>query len=191
MRRRKHYSVFLLLLALAACEPYLFDMTSDHPVSGQILTSLESVTAGSRTTTLRPRGAIQLSNFGISEYSLSFGARLHDGLGFEVLIHPRVELNRVVDSGFIARVTTHGESLTANDVVLSNKPSYSVDTGIVTAVKILTEAHLLQVIVGCDTLYRGKRYSIESDDIVIRTLDGSSLDVIAPNWAYVPGLVRR
>jgi hypothetical protein len=180
----------LITLGVDGCEPYLFDMGGSHPVAGKILTSLESVVPGSRVTTVRDRGAIQLENFGVPEYTLRLGLKLDRGDGAEILIHPRVEVSTVVDSGIVARLTTHGEWLRDGALRLAARPDLSIPLGDTIPVTILSEAHFLQVIVGCDTLYRGRSDRIESDDIVVRSLDGSEVQVISPSWRYVPDLVR-
>lgn len=186
----RRLALLLSLCFMSGCEPYLFDMGSSHPVAGRILTSLESVTPGSRVTTVRDSGAIQLENFGITEYTLRVLIKLDHGDGAEILIHPRVEVNRIVDSGIVARLTTHGEWLTDGRKALAARPDLSIPAGDTIPVTILSEAHFLQVIAGCDTLYRGRNDRIESDDIVVRPLAGSEVQVFAPSWKYVPDLVR-
>lgn len=188
MNFRRHL-LLICVLVFAACEPYEFTMSRDQPIDGLILTPLETVAPGTLVTTVHDGGAIKLSNFGITEYSLTFGLNLKAGTGVEVLIHPRVEVNRVVDSGIVASITSKGESLIDNGRVLANRPDFSLDSKL-EAVNIISEAHFLQVLVGCDTLYRGPSDRIESDDIVVRSLPGSDVEVVAPAWRYVPDLVR-
>jgi hypothetical protein len=180
-----------LALAVGACEPYEFQLAGDHPLSGQILSHLGTVDPHSTDVALHEGGEVRLSNFGITEYTLTLGLNVLKGEGAEILIHPKVEVSTIKDSGIVARITTHGSSLTSHGSVLADRPEISVDTNRLIPVQILSEAHLLQVIVGCDTLYRGKSYTIESDDIVIKTLPRSEAEVVAPNWNYVPDLVRR
>jgi hypothetical protein len=171
----------------AGCNPYEFKMGTHHVVSCKVLTSLPSVEQGTTTATLHDTGAIGMSYFGATQYDLAMGIRLVRGEGLRILLRPDVEQRDIKDSGIVVTLTRAGSWVDSGQHFFLQRPDLGMPVGQNVPVFLLSENNYTQVVIGCDTVYRGWTRKLESDDIVVQALDKSEVEVIDPDWAGLPG----
>src|SRR5207302_10826239 len=162
------YIMLPLLLLLAACSPYDFKMGHKHIVRGKVLTALSTVDQDQTVTTLHDTGAIGLSYFGATQYNLSMGLRLVRGEGVRIMLRPDVEQRDVKDSGIVVTLTKSGSWLDSAQHIFSQRPDLGMPVGQYVPVYLMSENNYSQIVVGCDTVYRGWTKRMESDDVVIQ-----------------------
>ena len=181
-----HISFVIVALALVGCNPYQFIIGGPHIVTAYILTSLPGVDHNSFVATLRDTAALDLNYYGATRYYLTMGARLRSGNGFRILLRPVVEHRDIPDSGIIVTATTSGVTLEDSGRIILSRPDLIVPTGRPIHVALLSANNYYQVVFDCDTIIRGWSKRKESDDVVIQALQGSTVDLIHPDWAAVP-----
>jgi hypothetical protein len=176
----------LAILLFAGCNPYEFDMGSTHIVRCKVLTSLPTVSQGHSATTLRDTGAIDLNYFGATQYLLTMDVKLLRGTGFRMLLRPVVEQRDVKDSGIVLIVTNNGVWLDSNRQIFLTRRDVQLQPNQQLPILLLSENNFMTVVLGCDTIYKGWSKIKESDDVVVQALEGSEIQVIAPDWAGLP-----
>lgn len=182
-------SLLSALPFVAACNPYDYEMNYGHVVSCRVLTPLPTVEQGALVTTLHDGGAINMSYFGATQYLVTMDIKLVRGTGFRILIRPDVEQRDVLDSGIVLTVTQHGTTLDSAHRTFLDRSDIRIVEGSQLPLSILSENNLSQVVLGCDTVYKGWTRKMESDDLVIESLPGSEVLLIRPDWSAPPGIV--
>jgi hypothetical protein len=188
MKQITKLALLSVLPFVAACNPYDYQMNAGHIISCRVLTPLPTVEQGSLVTTLHDSGAINMSYYGATEYVVSMDMKLVKGSGFRVLIRPDVEQRNVLDSGIVVTVTPHGTTLDSAHHTFLERSDIRMAEGAQLPMSILSENNLMQVVLGCDTVYKGWTKKMESDDVVIESMPGSEVLVIRPDWNAPPGI---
>ncbi|HEY3876050.1 MAG TPA: hypothetical protein VGM92_11275 [Candidatus Kapabacteria bacterium] len=177
----------ITLFAINGCNPYEFALGGPHTVSCEILTPLAGVDHGPDHATLRNGAAIDLNYFGATQYLISMGLRLNEGTGCRILLRPVVEYRDVRDSGMILTLTSSGISIDPAHQSMLLHSETPLAPHKVTHLWILSQNNFTQVVLDCDTVFRGWTKRNESDDVVIEALPKSEVDIIQPDWASIPG----
>lgn len=173
---------FLGLLGIASCDPYGFYMGEEHFATCRVLTSLHSVDQGQYVATIRDSGAIGMSRYGITQYKIRMDSKLVSGDGMRLMLRPVVEQRAVKDSGIVLTISTTGVRVDSGGKTMYSSAKAHMDRGTVYPLVLMSENTYTSVILGCDTLFRGRVGQIESDDIVVQALPKSEVLVINPNW---------
>ncbi len=181
-----HIGILFIMAFAVGCHPYEFSMGGPHVVSCEILTSLPGVDHSIEMATLRDTAAIDLSYYGATQYLITMGVRLRHGEGFRILVRPVVEARDVRDSGIIVTATQSYVSLDSGHHRFLTRPDVTVAPDQIIHVALLSENNYMQVVLDCDTVFRGWTKLKESDDVVVQALQGSEVEVIQPDWAGLP-----
>src|ERR1044071_2649274 len=189
MKTATKFALLSALPLMASCAPYDYQMNAGHVISCRVLTPLPTVEQGDLVTTLHDSGAINMSYYGATEYVVTMDMKLVKGNGFRVLIRSDVEQRDVLDSGIALTVTPHGTTLDSAHHTFIDRSDIRMAEGAQLPLSILSENNLTQVVLGCDTVYKGWTKRMESDDVVIESLPGSEVLVIRPDWNAPPGIV--
>ena len=176
----------LLALFIYACNPYEFNMGRQHIMVCKVLTSLPSVEQGHTIATLHDTGAINMNYFGATQYLITMDVRLNRGEGFRILLRPDVEQRDVKDSGIVLTVTRNGVWMDTVRQTFLKRLDVRLQPNEVLPISLLSENHYTQIVLGCDTIYKGWSKRMESDNVVVQALEGSEVEVIAPDWAGLP-----
>ena len=161
-------------------------MGKPHLIRCQVLTGLKSVDQGSNVATLRDTGAIDMNYFGATQYLITMDAKLTRGEGFRIMLRPVVEQRDIRDSGIVVTVTRSGVWLDSAGHIFLLRNDVTVQPNVQLPISLLSDDNYTQVVLGCDTIYKGWSKKIESDDIVVQALEGSEVEVIEPDWAGLP-----
>lgn len=184
---KKFLILIAALLITSGCHPYSFWMGGPHAVSCEILTPLHSVDHAIDSATLHDTAAIDMNYFGATQYQITMGVQLKAGNGFRILLRPVVEHRDVRDSGIILTATTSGISIDSGRIVALTRPDVMIAKDKIIHVSLLSQNNYMQVVLDCDTVFRGWTKRNESDDIVVQALPASEVEVIQPDWAGIPG----
>jgi hypothetical protein len=185
--RRGLLGIVFCTILLCGCNPYQFTMGKPHIIECQVLTGLGSVGQGSKVATLRDTGAIDMNHFGATQYLIKMDIKLTRGEGFRIMLRPVVEQRDVRDSGIVVTVTRSGVWLDSARHVFLLRKDVTLQLNNQLPISLLSDDNYTQVVLGCDTVYKGWSKKIESDDIVVQALEGSEVEVIEPDWAGLPG----
>jgi hypothetical protein len=150
-----------------------------------ILTSLDGVDPSTSVTTLRDTAAVQMNVYGVPQYDVTMETRLVSGEGFRILLRPRVEVRSIVDSGIIVTLTKHGVTLDSGGHRFVRRDDVRLPVDKAVAISLHSENHLTEVVVGCDTVFRGRTHQKETDDIVVSALEKSEMQVRSPQWVNI------
>jgi len=175
-----------LVLAESGCNPYEFHIGGPHVVDAVVLTSLGGVDQGPYEATLRDTAAIDLNYYGATQYIITMGIVLKHGEGFRIMLRPVVEQHDVKDSGIIVTITRSGVWLDSSQKNFVNRPDVMLTEGKMAHVKLLSENNYTQVVMDCDTIFRGWTNLKESDDVVVQALQSSEIQVVGPDWGELP-----
>jgi hypothetical protein len=181
-----HISSFIFLF-MAGCNPYEFRMGGPHVVDCVVITSLHGVDQGGYAATLRDTAALDLNYFGATQYDLSMGIVLKRGEGFRIMMRPVVEQLDVKDSGIIVTATRSGVWLDSSRQIFVSRPDVTINQDELIHVRLLSENNYMQVVLNCDTVFRGWSHTKESDDVVVQALESSEIQLINPDWNALPG----
>ena len=127
-----------------------------------------------------------MNYYGATEYLLTMDVKLSRGEGFRILLRPTVEQRDVRDSGIVVTVTRSGVRLDSAGHNFQSLPWVKLPLNSQVPVSLYSDNNFTQVIVGCDTVYKGWSKKIESDDVVVQALESSELQIIDPDWAGIP-----
>ena len=184
------YSALLLIAFVSGCDPYnnpyQFKMGGPHIVSCEILTSLPGVDHNIDMATLRDTAAIDMNYYGATQYLIMMGVRLRQGEGFRILLRPVVEQRDVRDSGIVLVATRAGTTLDSDAHSIVSRPDVTIAPDQIIHVALLSENNYMQIVLDCDTVFRGFTRIKESDDVVVQALNHSEVDVIKPDWSGLP-----
>ncbi|HWF44713.1 MAG TPA: hypothetical protein VG537_08725 [Candidatus Kapabacteria bacterium] len=171
---------------LAGCNPYQFNMGDPHEVRCQVLTSLSSVDQGYNRAMLHNTGAIDMNYFGATQYLVTMEMKLIRGDGFRIMLRPVVEQRDVRDSGIVLTVTHSGVWLDSASHIFLTRRDVKLEPNTQMPVSLLSDDNYVQIVLGCDTVYKGWSKKMESDDIVIQALPNSDVQILSPDWAGLP-----
>ena len=187
--RLSHFMVVCAIVSLAglsACAPYEFTMGGKHITKCSVITSLQGVDQGSRYATIRDTGAVNMNYYGATQYLLTMDMKLVHGEGFRMLIRPVVEQHDVRDSGLVLMVTKNGTWLSEAGKELMRRTDVAIQPGAQMPVSLLSENGYMQIVLGCDTVFKGNSTVKESDDVVVQALEHTEIQLIQPDWAGLP-----
>jgi hypothetical protein len=176
----------VLVFAMSGCNPYEFHMGGPHIVDAVVITGLHGVDQGGYVATLRDTAAVDLNYYGATQYLISMGIVLKRGEGFRIMLRPVVEQHDVKDSGIIVTATRSGVWLDSSRQIFINRPDVAITQDELVHVELWSENNYMQVVLNCDTVFRGWSHTKESDDIVVQALESSEIQLIDPDWAALP-----
>lgn len=162
-------------------------MGSDRIIKCEILSPVHSVEHSSSESLIKDGGSLDMSYFGLTEYSFSVDTRLEQGDGFQLLIRPVVMHGVVRDSGLVIIFSKRGVAIDSNGRIISEKKYPTVSDGASVLLSVKSDNTFTEIVYGCDTVYKNRLTKIESDDIVFKTLPKSEVRVIQPEWVEVVG----
>jgi hypothetical protein len=175
----------IALLLLVSCNPYRFQMGEGNTIDAEIRSPLSSVERGKYEVTIRDTGILTLGRYSGSQYRMSFYLNLLSGEGATVSARPRVG-HIIEDRGITMRFDRDGVRIDSSGVPLIEKKYVGFAQDTMVLVQLYSDSHLFQAISGCDTLIKKKIAMMESDDIIIQPLPNSEVQLIAPQWDYLP-----
>ena len=176
---------FVILSFVAGCDPYRFKVETKLPVDCRIYSDHNSVDSHLYGFEMHPNAVVNMTSLAWTQFDLAFYLKSSGGEGFQLLLRP-VSEESVIDSGLVLTfLNSGGVRLDSAGHLLDEKPSFRFPQDSQTYVTIYNEESYLQVTVGCDTVV--KRYTKQkaSDDIVFKTLHGSTLNVLDPEWKRI------
>jgi len=179
-----HLSYFIF--AFIGCNPYEFHMGGPHVVDCVVITGLHGVDQGGSVATLRDTAAVDLNYYGATQYLISMGIILKHGEGFRIMLRPVVEQHDVKDSGIVVTATRSGVWLDSSRQIFINRPDVAINQDELIHVQLLSENNYMQVVLNCDTVFRGWSRKNESDDVVVQALASSEIQLINPDWDALP-----
>jgi len=134
---------------------------------------------------MHPGAVVQMTSLSWTQYDLATYLNLSGGEGFQIMLRPVVE-ESVIDSGLVLTFSDHGGlRLDSAGHTLAENSSFRFPKDSQTYITIYNEESFLRVTVGCDTVIRRYTKRKSSDDIVFKTLPGSELNVLDPEWKRI------
>jgi hypothetical protein len=134
---------------------------------------------------MHPDAVLQVTSLAWTQYELAAYVTLSGGDGFQLMLRPVLE-ESVVDSGLVLTfLSGAGVSLDSAGHHLDENTSFRFPKDSQTYVTIYNEESYLQVTVGCDTVLKRFTKCKSSDDIALKTLLGSELKVVDPEWKRI------
>jgi hypothetical protein len=185
MRRYFFITSFFIVAASCGCNPYRFTVETQHPVDCRIFSDHNTVESNLYGFDMHPDAVIQVTSLAWTQYNLAAYLKLSGGEGFQIMLRPVVE-ESVIDSGLVltflsgggVRLDSAGQTIDENHAFCFPKDSQVYVT-------IYNEESYLQMTIGCDTVLKRYTKRKSSDDIVLKTLPGSELKVLEPQWKRI------
>lgn len=174
-------ALFMLLLG-AGCNPRVFTLQSDYPVSVYNFSDILSVSHTLNSVTVRNGAAIALTSQGVTEYNFE-GIVRSQGKGFRLLLRPVIE-HDVKDSGYVLTISKDGSRLDSGGKLLKNLSWFKDEGDSLKRLIVYTDNHYMRVTYGCDTLVNDHFPQKESDVLGIQPLDHSTLTLYNPIWFW-------
>ncbi|MDP4219383.1 MAG: hypothetical protein Q8916_11655 [Bacteroidota bacterium] len=185
VKKRSHIVIIFLAIALGSCDPHRFSVETKHPVDCRIFSDHNSVDSHLYGFDMHPDAIMQVTSSAWTQYDLGVYVTLSGGEGFQLMLRPIVEEN-VIDSGLVLTfLSGGGYRLDSAGVMLDQNSSFRFPKNQQTYMTVYNEESYLQVTVGCDTVMKRYTKRKSSDDIVLRTLPGSELRVLDPEWKRI------
>jgi hypothetical protein len=184
---RQYYYITLLILSAIylGCDPYRFRAETQNPVQCRIFSSHNSVDGHLYGFDMHPDAVLQVTSLAWTQYDFAGYFTLSGGNGFQLMLRPVLE-ESIIDSGFVLTFLSHGGvSLDSAGHRLQENTAFRFPRDSQTYVTIYNEESYLQVTVGCDTVLKRFTRRKSSDDIALKTLSGSELKVIDPEWKQI------
>ena len=180
-----HIAALFLLALTAGCDPYRFTVETQHPIDCRIYSDHNSVDSHLYGFDMKPDAVIGMKSTGWTQYHLKAYLTLHGEEGFAMMLRPVVE-ESVIDSGFTLtfssigglRIDSAGKTVGENSAFRFPKDSQVYVT-------VYNEESFLQVTIGCDTVLKRYTKRRSSDVMVLKTLSGSELHVLDPEWTKI------
>ncbi len=151
----------LLVPGFWGCNPEQFTLyrsrgvlATDAVANGIILSfPYDSVTLAERGTVLKLRdgAVVLLRNFGVTQYTAHFFARIDRGRGLTLYLHPVVINRQIVDSGFVLRLHLDRWELWRQGQWIAGRAA-NIEVGKWVWVQLYRFGEQLQCIVDCDTI---------------------------------------
>ena len=183
--RHYHIAIALCVLLFFGCNPYRFRVETQHPVSCRIFSDHNDVESHLYGFTMHPNAVVQATSPSWTQFELAAYLTLSGGDGFQIMLRPVVE-ESVVDSGLVLTVSDqYGLRFDSAGQTLDEHSSYRFPKDSQTYITIYNEESYLRVTFGCDTVVNRYTKRRSSDDIVFRTLKGSELNVLDPEWRRI------
>ena len=184
MQKYFYISLFLFPVLLFGCDPYRFKAETKYPVDCRIFSDNGSVESNLYGFRMHSGASLGITSIGWTQYDLSAYLTLSGGEGFQVLLRPVVE-ESVIDSGLTLTFSSQGLRLDSAGNTLERNPAFHFPKDSQTYITVYNEEAYLQVTVGCDTILKHYSRRKSSDDIVLKTLPGSELNVLDPQWKQI------
>ena len=183
----RHFYIVTLLIAVIffGCDPYRFRVETKNPVECRIFSDHNSVDSHLYGFEMHPGAVMQVTSLAWTQYDFAAYLTLSRGEGFQLMLRPVVE-ESVIDSGLVLTFSSSGGMrLDSAGHLISENQSFRFPKDLQTYVTIYNEESYLQVTVGCDTVVKRFTMRKSSDDIVLKTLPGSELKVVEPEWEQI------
>jgi hypothetical protein len=185
MRRSYYCALLLVTAAFGGCNPYRFKAETKYPVDCRIFSDHNTVESHLYGFMMNPEATVEATSLAWTQYDLAVYLTLSGGEGFQLMLRPVVE-ESVIDSGFVLTFLTEGGMrLDSSGHNLDENPGFHFPKDSQTYVTVYNEESYLQVTVGCDTVVKRYTRRKSSDDIVLKTLPGSTLNVLDPQWKRI------
>ena len=185
MRRFYYIALLILSAAVSGCDPYRFRAETRYPVQCRIFSDHRSVDSHLYGFEMHPNAVVQVTSLAWTQYDLAAYLTLSSGDGFQLMLRPVVE-ESVIDSGLVLTfLSAGGVRLDSAGHLIEENTMFRFPKDSQTYVTIYSEESYLQVTVGCDTVVKRFTRRKSSDDIVLRTLSGSELKVVDPEWKQI------
>jgi len=180
-----HITLLFLFAALSGCDPYRFTVETRNPVDCRIYSDHNSVDGHLYGFDMKPDAVVGAKSTGWTQYHLKAYLTLHGGEGFQMMLRPVVE-DSVIDSGIVLTFSSaNGLRIDSAGKVLDENTSYRFPNDSQVYITVYNEESFLRVTVGCDTVLRRYTKRRSSDAIVLKTLSGSELHVLDPEWIKI------
>ncbi len=185
MRNHHYISLLFLIACIGGCNPYRFRVETQEPVDCRIFSDHKSVESHLYGFQMHPDATVHVTSLAWTQFDLGMYLKLSGGEGFQLLLRPIAE-ESVVDSGFVLTFLSRGGvRLDSGGHLLDENPSFRFPKDSQTYVTIYNEESYLRVTVGCDTVLNRYTKRKSSDDIVLKTLPGTELNVLDPHWKRI------
>jgi hypothetical protein len=185
MVRRKHIFLAFLGFLLFGCDPYRFTVETQHPVDCRIFTDHNGVEPSLYGFKMHPEAVVQMTSLSWTQYDLASYITLSGGDGFQLMLRPVVE-ESVIDSGLVLTFSSSkGFRLDSAGQMIEENSAFHFPKDSQTYITVYNEESYLRVTVSCDTVLKRYTKRKASDDIVLKTLPGSSLTVLDPEWKRI------
>ncbi|MBS1904663.1 MAG: hypothetical protein JSS75_13230 [Bacteroidetes bacterium] len=172
----------LAVSVLGCSDPYRFTIASSDPVDCRVFTALHSVERVPYGFQMKPNSVVGMTSLEYTQFIWRGIVRTHGGEGFALLLRPTIE-ETVRDSGLILHFyTSGGMALDSANTRLERNPAFRFPQDSNALVTIYNDEDFLQVTVGCDTVLRRHSMRMESDDLGIRSGEGTEVTVLGPVW---------
>ena len=180
-----HITALFLFAIVGGCDPYRFTVETQHPIDCRIYSDHNSVNGHLYGFDMKPDAVVGAKSTGWTQYHLKTYMTLHGGEGFEMMLRPIVEEN-IIDSGFtLTFSSTNGLRIDSAGKTLDENSSFRFPKDTQVYITVYNEESFLRVTVGCDTVLRRYTKRRSSDAIVLKTLSGSELHVLDPEWIKI------
>jgi hypothetical protein len=180
-----HIVLVCLTAIFIGCNPYRFSIQTSNPVECRIFSDHNSVKSQLYGFQMNPESVVQITSLGWTQYDFGAYFNFSGGEGFQVMLRPTVE-ESVIDSGLILTFfSSGGMRLDSAGKLLEENSSFRFPKDSQTFVTVYNEEAYLRVTVGCDTVFKRFTKRKSSDDIVLKTLTGSKLNIMQPQWKQV------
>lgn len=185
MRISYYFTLLLFVAASSGCNPYRFKAETKYPVDCRIFSDHNTVDSHLYGFQMYPEATVTATSLAWTQFDLAVYLTLSGGEGFQLMLRPVVE-ESVIDSGFVLTFfSAGGMRLDSAGHHLDENPAFHFPKDSQTYVTVYNEESYLQVTVGCDTVVKRFTRRKSSDDIVLKTLSGSSLNVLDPQWKRI------
>jgi hypothetical protein len=167
------------------CDPYRFRSETRNPVQCRIFSDPKSVEPNLYGFEMHPDAVLQVTSLAWTQFEFAGYFTLSGGEGFQLMLRPVIE-ESLVDSGFVLTfLSGGGVSLDSAGRRIDENKAFRFPRDSQTYVTIYNEESYLQVTVGCDTVVKRFTRRTSSDDIALRTLANSRLQVVDPEWKRI------
>ena len=187
MVRSLPFYIALVLFAAVTngCDPYRFTVETKESVSCRIYSHYKTVDPHLYGFDMHPNAVVHVTSLSWTQFELQTYLTLSGGDGFQLMLRPVAE-ESVVDSGLVLTfLAAGGTRLDSSGHLIEQNSSFRFPQDTQTYVTVYNEEAYLQVTVGCDTVLRHYSRRKSSDDIVLKTLPGSELKVLDPEWKKI------
>ncbi len=185
VRQTITFITLLFFVALCSCNPYRFTVETQHPVDCRIFSDHNTVNSNLYGFQMHPEAVVEVTSLAWTQYELGVYLTLSGGQGFQLMLRPVLE-ESVIDSGLVLTfLNSGGVRLDSAGHTLEENRAFRFPKDSQVYVTIYNEEAYLQMTVGCDTVLKRYTKRKSSDDIALKTLAGSELKVLAPQWKRI------
>ena len=185
MRRYFFIATLFIIVASCGCNPYRFTVETQHPVDCRIFSDHNTVNSHLYGFEMHPDAIVQVTSLAWTQYELGVYLTLTGGEGFQLMLRPVLE-ESVIDSGLVLTfLSSGGIRLDSAGYTLDENRAFRFPKDSQVYVTIYNEESFLQMTVGCDTVLKRFTKRKSSDDIALKTLPGSELKILGPQWKRI------